>query len=148
MSISSSFVSQSRSLEGKKGYVKPAQLVEFARPEDSPIHSMFEWDNERAADAHRLQQARTIINRVQVEMVGDDKSDAYYSARVHIQDVPVRGYFPAKKVLSDDELYASVIKDAIREIRYWQRKFKGLKEMREIINEERIDALERQIEGR
>lgn len=131
-----------RELEGNKGYVKPKELVDYARDEDSPIHDMFEWNDSKAAELYRVQQARQIITRVQVELVGEDKTDAYYSAKVQIKNVPVRGYFSVDKVLSNDDLYDSVIQEAVREIRYWQKKFKHLKEMKGLVDETKLSRLE------
>lgn len=48
--------------------LKPKDVVEAARPEESPIHSHFEWDDTRAAEAHRLNQAGKLIARVEMEI--------------------------------------------------------------------------------
>jgi len=53
------------------GHVKPSALVEAARPEDSPAHGGFEWDDDLAAEQFRLQQARQWIRIVKVEVSGE-----------------------------------------------------------------------------
>ena len=47
------------------GAVGPEQLVERARPEDSAIHHLFEWDDAVASERYRLEQARLYIARVE-----------------------------------------------------------------------------------
>lgn len=47
------------------GAVGPEQLVERARPGDSPIHHLFEWDDAVASERYRLEQARLYIARVE-----------------------------------------------------------------------------------
>lgn len=127
-----------RQLEEQRGFVQPADLVQVAAPLDSPIHDMFEWDDTKAGVRYRLHQARMIINHVQVELVDDKRSDAFYSAVVQVDDVPTRGYFSAEKVLSDDELYASVLNQAIRELKYWQKKYKTITELKGVVDEARL----------
>lgn len=48
------------------GRLTPDMVVADARDEDSPLHSLFEWDTEKAAEAYWLDQARQIIRSVNV----------------------------------------------------------------------------------
>jgi hypothetical protein len=57
----------------RKGELTPERVVELARSRSSPLHEMFEWDDEVAAHAHRLQQARAIIRSVRVEVTVDER---------------------------------------------------------------------------
>jgi hypothetical protein len=56
------------SLETRSGKITPADIIEAARPEDSPIHDCFEWDDTAAAAAWRMEQARDLIRRVKIEI--------------------------------------------------------------------------------
>lgn len=47
------------------GAVGPEQLVERAKPVESPIHNLFEWDDTAAGEKYRLEQARLYIARVE-----------------------------------------------------------------------------------
>ncbi len=47
------------------GRLRPSAVVEAARPSDSPLHDLFEWDDRVAASAFRLEQARGIIRTVE-----------------------------------------------------------------------------------
>ena len=40
----------------ERGELKPSYVVEEAKPVKSPLHPCFEWDDMKAAHAHRLQQ--------------------------------------------------------------------------------------------
>lgn len=48
------------------GRLTPDQVVAQARHPDSPLHGLFQWDDEAAAEAHRIQQARGVIKAVRV----------------------------------------------------------------------------------
>lgn len=55
-------------LETERGQLTEKTVVEDARSPDSPLHGFFEWDDTRAAEAHRLSQARLLIRRVRIEV--------------------------------------------------------------------------------
>lgn len=48
-------------IEQKKGSFTPRDIVKTAQAEKNPLHPLFEWDDKKAADAHRLQTARQIL---------------------------------------------------------------------------------------
>jgi hypothetical protein len=46
----------------KKGRITAHAVLDAARPESSPIHDCFDWDDSEAAEKWRLEQARVTIN--------------------------------------------------------------------------------------
>lgn len=60
-----------RELE-KEGRLDPQDVVDDARDESSPLHPFFEWDDNQAAAAYRLGQARQLIRRVKIEVTVRD----------------------------------------------------------------------------
>jgi len=61
--------------ESAGGALSPAAVVEAARPNNSPIHDQFVWDDTEAAKRYRLQQASELL-RVTVELI-EVKSETY-----------------------------------------------------------------------
>lgn len=61
-------------LEEEFGSVTAENLLEASKPEDSPTHKLFEWNDTKAANNYRLCQARILINNLRIEIVKDDKS--------------------------------------------------------------------------
>ena len=55
-----------RELTDEHGRLTPQIVVDDAKDPKSPLHGEFEWDNVAAGDAHRLQQARALIQSVKV----------------------------------------------------------------------------------
>jgi hypothetical protein len=55
-------------LQNTHGQLSPDLVVDAARDPGSPLHAEFEWDTEKAAHAHRIEQARTLIRSVRVEI--------------------------------------------------------------------------------
>jgi len=48
----------------RRGRLTPEEVVDEARDPDSPLHRYFEWDDSAAAEAWRLNQARSMIRWV------------------------------------------------------------------------------------
>jgi hypothetical protein len=55
----------------KYGVLTPENIVEAARSKKSVLHKAFEWDDSIAAEHYRLQQARTLINNIEVTIISD-----------------------------------------------------------------------------
>jgi len=55
------------------GELTPEGVVEHARSEDSPIHHLFEWDDDRAAHQYRIEQARELIRSVRVTVTVNER---------------------------------------------------------------------------
>lgn len=77
------------------GLLRPDDVVKDARSESSPLHSLFEWDNSKAAHQHRLYQARDLIASVRVEVTTSTRVMAvpYYARDPNIAS-DEQGYSP------------------------------------------------------
>ena len=60
-----------RALE-EDGRLSPEIVVKAATNPKSPLHKYFEWDDSKAAESYRIQQARQIIKIVSYETKVDD----------------------------------------------------------------------------
>lgn len=56
------------------GSITPEILVKEAKKRNSPLHKIFEWNDTKAAENYRLQQARILLNNIQVTIVTDNES--------------------------------------------------------------------------
>lgn len=87
------------------GRLTPRAVVVDAKDPSSPLHPYFEWDVTKAAEAHWLEQARTLITSVHVVFRTESKSvrSVYYvrdpSAAAHEQ-----GYLSVKTLRTDADL--------------------------------------------
>jgi len=54
----------------ERGEVRPSELVERAKPVDSPAHDGFEWDDAKAGHEYRLIEARQWIRVVKISYAG------------------------------------------------------------------------------
>lgn len=56
----------------RDGEIRADDVVAAAEPENSPIHDLFEWDDEEAGARYRLSQARTLIRSVRVQYIAPE----------------------------------------------------------------------------
>ena len=108
------------------GLLLPQHVVREARNPRSVLHSRFEWDNTKAAEEHRLWQARQLIS-VCVEIIpGTDKlTQAYVS--VSTDRAVGGGYRTMVQVLSNEDLRKQFLEDALRDLNTFQQKYSKLR---------------------
>jgi len=116
--------------EQNGGTIRPDDVVTAAQPEESPLHSFFDWNDSEAAYKYRLWQARQLI-RVMVTYVGDGENKT--PTRVFVSLTTDRksgnGYRSIVSVLSDTERRRQLLADALTEMLGFQKKYAALKEL-------------------
>ncbi len=116
-----------RLAEKHGGILKPEVVVESARPVRSPLHKRFCWDDTKAASEYRLWQARQLI-RVVVETIEGvkGKHEVFVSLTTDRKD---SGYRMMTSVLNSSQMRAKMLEDAIRELEWFQEKYRRLREL-------------------
>lgn len=114
------------------GRLLARDVVDFARNPETALHSKFEWDDTKAAEAYRLQTARQIIKVAVV--VSPVNSNDMISTYVSLKDDRKQGtgYRTTVEVLSDESLTQKRINDAIDELKTFVKKYSDLKEREEL----------------
>ena len=85
----------------KHGALSPAVVVDEARPVDSALHPVFEWDDNKAAEMWRRGQAQDLI--YSVEIIPEDQG---IPEKVYTYVPSAEAYIPTRVVVSDVDLYA------------------------------------------
>lgn len=116
--------------EGLTTEEQAQKLVEEARPEDSPKHDLFEWDDRVAADAHRIDQARGYIMSVKITWV--DAPEEEVRAFPAIKFKGKSTYTPMKKVLTSKDMTAQLLETAYQELLAWTNRYRTLEKVAEI----------------
>ena len=106
----------------------PDAVVEAARLRWSPLHDYFEWDNDIAAEKHRIAQARHLLNHIRVEIVYDsDRREVqkkFFNVKVSREDeASSRRYFPIETIVNHEDYLRQVEQQALAEIRRWREKY-------------------------
>lgn len=115
----------------QEGKGEASDLVDASRPEDAPLHSMFEWNDAVAAELYRVDQARCIIRHVFVVQEEED-----------MESVPVRAFFqidsssgnyePTIVIMNDEEKRKRLLEVAKGELNAFRQKYKTLTELSKV----------------
>lgn len=107
----------------------PRVVVDDSRPLDAPLHECFEWDDLRAAELHREDQARALIRGVRVVTQEQTEQQPEESQRVFVNIIESVGddtqhaYMPVAVVRESDDLKRQVLAAARRDFMSWQSRY-------------------------
>jgi len=110
-------------------------VVDAARPTDSPLHSCFEWDDLRAAELFREDQARHVLACIRIVEQRDDKGHPTQTMRAFVNltetigEDDQRGYIPIARVLSDKDLLRKAIQQAANELRGFEARYASFRDI-------------------
>jgi hypothetical protein len=83
------------------GSLTPENVLDASRVETAVLHKLFNWDDAKAAEHYRLQQARTILNNIEVKVIsnGQPKQIAVYEI---IRDKSTQEYKSIQSMTTTD----------------------------------------------
>jgi hypothetical protein len=90
--------------EKHNGQCNPDVLVDEAKDENHPLHSVFDWDDASEAKKHRVQIARQLIGAITVTFKHYEGTRAFVSVKVGnvTDDKEKRTYVPVKEAAKPD----------------------------------------------
>ena len=95
----------------ENGGITPDLVIKAAEDPNNVLHHLFEWDNSKAGNAYRVDQARQIITSVKINIVTESRT---ISAVSYVRDPRLsndqQGYVSVAKLKTDKDL----AKDSIR----------------------------------
>lgn len=115
----------------------PEQIVEAAKNKKSELHKCFTWDDTVAAKKWREHQARMLVAQLVIRT--ETKDHEPVAVRIISSTSVKNEYKPVVKLIEVEQDYADLLARAISELKAFQRKYKTVKELREIF--EAIDEL-------
>jgi hypothetical protein len=110
-----------------------AQIVEKAKPKNSPIHDFFEWDNDTAGEKYRLSQARYLIARIEIIVVSDGEEDqirAFHNISIQEGEEHDRGYVTVRDLQINKDYLEIVLSNAHSEIISWEKRYSQYKRLK------------------
>jgi tRNA A37 N6-isopentenylltransferase MiaA len=88
-------------IEDRHGIIDPHTVVEESKPDDAPLHPVFEWRDDVAAEKWRTDQARRIVRSVEVVIPA-----RHNSTQIAYVNIPSKkGYVSGQQILQSAELY-------------------------------------------
>lgn len=124
-------------IERENGELTREAVVDRARPENAPLHPLFQWDDAVAAEEYRKEQAHKLIcNLVIVKARNEpEKPPITYRAFVNTNESSTtRGrYMNIQAVTENPETHRILLENAKRELRTFMQKYETLQELTELM---------------
>ena len=118
-------------LRDDKGMIKPRDVVTWARRHPkSALHAQLEWDNDRAADAYRMQQVRELIAVHVIDAEGHRQM-----VSLSIDRTSGGGYRQVDDVLKVPSLREIMLNDALVDLQRLQVRYQHVTELIGVWNE-------------
>lgn len=127
------------------GLLRAEDVVEFAKNENTALHSQFEWADTKAAHQYRLAQARRVI-RLAITIVRTPDANRVVSLYVSLTPdrvVAGGGYRPLIDVLTQREKREQLLRQALGEFERVRKKYDTLLELAPIFSA--IDVVSQEI---
>lgn len=121
-------------LEKENGTINRRLVLESAKPKDSPIHDLFEWDDTIAAENYRLTQARLLISNLNVVIEHEKAEPLEIRAYANISETKEGRFINIESAFKSEESKEIVIKRALQELKAFENKYKNLELFGELFN--------------
>lgn len=116
---------------GNSGRLTSKAVVEAAKDPRNALHKHFEWDDTKAANSYRLDQARFLIRAVRVE--DDDAAEEPLRAFYSVSDKGGKAYHTLDAVRASRELQLAVLKQAERDLTAFERRYSELNDICDLV---------------
>lgn len=126
-----------------RGKLRNLDVIEEARDKRSALHKYFDWDDTSAAAKWRLEQAGLLIRSIEVVVEVAKGKARDLRAFVSVKRQGDRSYTSLADAMSDDDLRAQVLSDALRELQSWRERYSNLSELAKL-----FPAIDRHLKSR
>ena len=126
------------------GALHPKDVVVDARKPTSPLHHLFEWDDRKAAIAHRLHQAREVITAIVVRVSPTDETTTRAYVQQETDYEAGDGRFVAVDIREERPFVLVPAQERARvELARWIQRYRGRPELAEAVRcaEEALDRI-------
>ena len=110
----------------KTGGLSAKRLVDVSRPEDAPLHKAFEWDDAKAAESFREEQARHIIQAI---ILVPEHKDQPPTRQFVKWERETNYYESVETVMRNESKREGLLKMALRDLRSFEDKYSTLTEL-------------------
>lgn len=110
------FGAEVEAIDREKGGVIPEDIVEHARSPNSPLHPAFEWDDAKAGDNWRREQAGAYLRGLVVTRVKVGEAGIGERAWFPVREGAERRYAPTPRIMGATDLRNQVITQAASEL--------------------------------
>lgn len=119
-----------KKIEDEYGKLTNDLVLQKAESEESPLHSLFEWDDAVAGHKYRLQQATMLIINLACEEDEVKQPPKPVRAYYNVSEDTKKGTFVnMKSAFSNPESRDLILKRALKELEAFKEKYQNLAEL-------------------
>jgi hypothetical protein len=111
-----------------KGPVTAQEVADVARSSNSPLHRFFEWDDKKAANLYRTEQARNMLRSIKVKYVEDGAEKvtrAFQITASRRERDGLHGYSSISVMHGDRAVAVHMMRNAMRELQQWKERYEA-----------------------
>lgn len=120
-------------IEKRDGELTKESFLNESRPEESPTHALFEWNDAVAAEKFRLEQSRHCIQDIVVTVAKGEKQEKVH-AFVNVTNGKhnTASYSNIEVAMSDDVKRHAVLQNALSELKVFEEKYSTYIELTDV----------------
>lgn len=108
----------------------PQNVVDYAAEHpESELHKCFTWDDMKAANEWRKQEARQVMRLL---VYKDDNEEE--TTKVRVLQRGTEEYLPVKNIVRDRDEYSALLRRARLELKAFKERYKNIVELEEIFD--------------
>jgi hypothetical protein len=118
-----------------RGRLTPENVVADAKPKNALLHPCFEWNNNKAAEQYRLEQARLLMRSIEIVYApnGDNATGKVKVRKcVHIQDDKDSFYTTIERAMDNPAYQKQLEQTALAELNALRHRYGALKKFAKI----------------
>ena len=117
------------------GTKSPQNIVDYAEEHpDSELYKCFTWDDSKAANEWRKQEARQVVRLL---VFADDETKQ--PTQIRVLQKATDAYEPVKTIVRNNDEYAKLLARAKAELKAFRERYKQINELEKVL--EAIDEL-------
>ena len=118
-------------IRSSRGELTKSDVVESASSKSSPIHDLFEWDDQVAAHGYRLNQAGYLLRGIEVKFEETPEAPSV-RAFVNFTAIDDHEYHAMETVMSNKPLRETLVAQAYEELNCWRKRYSHISELAKI----------------
>lgn len=109
--------------------VRPSDVVELARDENTALHSLFTWDDSVAAERYREHEAGCILRNIVIvnkDKTEDDKDKVVVVRAIMSTNERTKEYTTVQRIVTNKDSYTRLLAAALAELTAFKKKYETL----------------------
>ena len=109
--------------------VRPSDVVELARDENTALHNLFTWDDSVAAERYREHEAGCILRNIVIvnkDKTEDDKDKAVVVRAIMSTNERTKEYTTVQRIVTNKDYYTRLLAAALAELTAFKKKYETL----------------------